>query len=164
MSWECPKEIKLNLAIVEIKPLARLRESVAYQTAVDSLKSLKESQSPVALKFANLKASNSVCSYEETSGALKSTIQIKKRIIEQFGDDQPRFAEATYLSLRFFTPANRADLRATIGVFTEKEGSPMLIEDSNGRDTRTLMTSIPSEERLVSIGTYQVSLVGGAAR
>lgn len=164
LSWECPKEIKLNLEVVEVKPLVRLRENVAYQASVDSLKSLKDNQSPVTLKFSNLKASSAVCSYEETSGTLKSTVQIKKRIVEQFGEDSPRFAEATYLSLRFFSTDGRADLRATMPVFTASEGAPTLLEDSNVRDTRTLMTSIPTEDKLVSIGTYKADLVGGAAR
>jgi hypothetical protein len=157
-SWECPESLEIGVSDIEVKPLLRLKNSSEYQGAVAALDEVIKQQ-PVTLEFGSRSFQPGVCKYSEKSGQFKATVFISKRIVEQFLEDSPRFAEVTMLSLRFApqTQDGAFDYRTSFSIFTESEGAKTVLSDDTD-DVKTLLTKIPSEPRQARIGSYKISL------
>jgi hypothetical protein len=152
--WECPKDFELKVSLLEVNPLQRLK---TYQNSIKGLETLMASSPELKLNFDSLSFNPSVCTYKESTGLLKATVQIRKRVLDQFDEDGPLFAEALFLSLRFLTP-DQSDFRAVIQIAVDQEGAPMRLLNTSNNGSRTLMTKIPSESSQVRIGKYKMSL------
>lgn len=146
---DCPKTIRMKWSVNEIKPQVSLRNNDEYKKALEGIANIKQASHD--LQFSRVSLTTKQCVYNEKNNALAAKVFIKKVIEEQFGDDSPRFAVITRMTVRVEDGDTKTRFLSFFSIGTLPSGDT--VADGDDNDIKDFLT--PVADRVRSIGSIR---------